>query len=86
MPPEQPLRRESCLKDKDFDIGYDAMTDRFVNMFEAGIVDPAKVTRSALQNAVSIAGMALTTECIVADKPESQVKVPAGVGGEDFEY
>lgn len=63
------------MKDKDFDIGYDAMTDRFVNMFEAGIVDPAKVTRSALQNAVSIAGMALTTECIVADKPESQVKV-----------
>jgi chaperonin GroEL len=74
------------MKDKDFDIGYDAMTDRFVNMFEAGIVDPAKVTRSALQNAVSIAGMALTTECIVADKPESQVKIPAGVGGEEFEY
>jgi chaperonin GroEL len=74
------------MKDKDFDIGYDAMTDRFVNMFEAGIVDPAKVTRSALQNAVSIAGMALTTECIVAEKPEPQVKVPAGVDGEDFEY
>jgi chaperonin GroEL len=74
------------MKDKDFDIGYDAMTDRFVNMFEAGIVDPAKVTRSALQNAVSIAGMALTTECIVAEKPEPQVKVPAGVGAEDFEY
>jgi chaperonin GroEL len=74
------------MKDKDFDIGYDAMTDRFVNMFDAGIVDPAKVTRSALQNAVSIAGMALTTECIVADKPEPQVKIPAGVGGEEFEY
>jgi chaperonin GroEL len=71
------------MKDKDFDIGYDAITDRFVNMFEAGIVDPAKVTRSALQNAVSIAGMALTTECIVADTPEEP---PVGVGGGDFEY
>jgi chaperonin GroEL len=62
------------MKEQAFDCGYDAITDQFVNMFEAGIVDPAKVTRSALQNAVSIAGMVLTTECIVADKPESQAK------------
>jgi chaperonin GroEL len=71
-----PLRRiAEHMKAQDFDIGYDAMTDRFVNMFEVGIVDPAKVTRSALQNAVSIAGMVLTTECIVADKPEPKVKL-----------
>ncbi len=50
--------------------GYDALNDRFVNMFEAGIVDPAKVTRSALQNAASIAAMVLTTEAMVTEVPE----------------
>jgi chaperonin GroEL len=54
-------------------------------MFEAGIVDPAKVTRSALQNAASIAGMVLTTECIVVDKPE-QKHNKAGAGASDFDY
>jgi len=54
-------------------------------MFEAGIVDPAKVTRSALQNAASIAGMVLTTECIVVDKPEKE-KAAAPGGGGDFDY
>ena len=53
-------------------------------MFEAGIVDPAKVTRSALQNAASIAGMVLTTECIVVDKPEKDKSAPGG--GADFDY
>lgn len=60
------------VKEKDFNVGYDAVTGEFVDMFEAGIVDPAKVTRSALQNAASIAGMILTTECIVADQNEPQ--------------
>ncbi|HIK57002.1 MAG TPA: chaperonin GroEL [Synechococcales cyanobacterium M55_K2018_004] len=71
-----------------FDEGYDAAKDTFVNMFEAGIVDPAKVTRSALQNAASVAGMVLTTECIVVDKPEPKEKTPAGAGagGGDFDY
>jgi chaperonin GroEL len=59
-------------------------------MFEAGIVDPAKVTRSALQNAASIAGMVLTTECIVVDKPEPKEGAGAGagggMGGGDFDY
>jgi chaperonin GroEL len=58
-------------------------------MFEAGIVDPAKVTRSALQNAASIAGMVLTTECIVVDKPEPKDNAAAGAGagmGGDFDY
>ena len=59
-------------------------------MFEAGIVDPAKVTRSALQNAASIAAMVLTTECIIVDKPEPKDGAPAGggggMGGGDFDY
>jgi chaperonin GroEL len=58
-------------------------------MFEAGIVDPAKVTRAVVQNAASIAGMVLTTECIVVDKPEPKPKAPAGAGagmGNDFDY
>jgi chaperonin GroEL len=52
--------------------GYDALRDRFVDMFEAGIVDPAKVTRSALQNAASIAAMVLTTEAVVTEVPEEK--------------
>jgi chaperonin GroEL (HSP60 family) len=59
-------------------VGYNAANGEFVDMFSAGIVDPAKVTRSALQNAASIAGMVLTTECIVVDKPEP--KEGAGLG------
>ena len=78
------------VKEKAFDIGYDAAKGEFVDMFEAGIVDPAKVTRSALQNAASIAGMVLTTECIVVDKPEPKEGAPAGagagMGGGDFDY
>jgi chaperonin GroEL len=76
------------VKEKDFNVGYNAATNEFVDLFEAGIVDPAKVTRSALQNAASIAGMVLTTECIVVDKPEPKDAAPAaggGMGG-DFDY
>ncbi|MDJ0659019.1 MAG: chaperonin GroEL [Crocosphaera sp.] len=72
------------VKEKDFNTGYDAATGEFTDMLAAGIVDPAKVTRSGLQNAASIAGMILTTECIVVDKPEKD-KAPAGGGG-DFDY
>jgi chaperonin GroEL len=77
------------VKELDFYTGYNAATDEFVDMFEAGIVDPAKVTRAAVQNAASIAGMVLTTECIVVDKPEPKAKAPAGAGagmGGDFDY
>ena len=56
------------VKEKDFEFGYNATDDTYVNMFEAGIIDPAKVTRSTLQNATSIASMILTTECIIVDK------------------
>jgi chaperonin GroEL len=78
------------VKEKPFNVGFNAATNEFVDMFEAGIVDPAKVTRSALQNAASIAGMVLTTECIVVDKPEPKEGAPAGggggMGGGDFDY
>jgi chaperonin GroEL len=77
------------VKEKDFNIGFNASTNEFVDMLEAGIVDPAKVTRSALQNAASIAGMVLTTECIIVDKPEPKDGAPAaggGMGGGDYDY
>jgi chaperonin GroEL len=57
------------VKGLEQDVGYNVLTDKYENMFEAGIVDPVKVTRSALQNAGSIAAMLLTTECLIADKP-----------------
>jgi chaperonin GroEL len=60
--------------------GLDAATGDYVDMFKAGIIDPAKVVRSALQNAASIAGLFLTTEAVVADKPEKE-KAPAMPGG-----
>jgi len=59
--------------------GYDALNDRFGDMFEFGIVDPAKVTRSALQNAASIAAMVLTTEAVVTEIPEAKQSAPAGM-------
>ena len=77
------------VKELSFDSGYNAANGDFVNMFEAGIVDPAKVTRSATQNAASIAAMVLTTECIVVDKPEPKDNAAAGAGagmGGDFDY
>jgi len=75
------------VKNKPFNEGYNAATGDYVDMLAAGIVDPAKVTRSGLQNAASIAGMVLTTECIVADMPEKKEAAPAGGGmGGDFDY
>jgi len=69
------LRKVEEAKEKDY--GFDALTMKFTSMLEAGIVDPAKVTRSALQNAVSIGTMVLTTEALIADIPE---KNPPGGG------
>ena len=76
------------IREKDFNIGFNATTGEFEDMFVAGIVDPAKVTRSALQNAASIAGMILTTECIVVDKPEDKGAAGGGAmgAGGDFDY
>jgi chaperonin GroEL len=64
------------------DFGYNARTDEYVNMFEAGVIDPTKVTRVALQNAASVAGMFLTTECGIVDIPEKAPAAPAQQGGE----
>ena len=70
-------------KVKNGELGYDALKGEFVDMFEAGIVDPAKVTRSALQNAASVAAMILTTEAAVIDLPEDKSSMPdmSGMGG-----
>jgi chaperonin GroEL len=62
-------------------VGYNAATDVYEDMIKAGIVDPAKVTRSALQNAASIGAMVLTTECLVAEKKEDKPAAPSGGGG-----
>jgi chaperonin GroEL len=75
------------VKSKSFNEGYNAANGEYVDMLAAGIVDPAKVTRSGLQNAASIAGMVLTTECIVVDMPEKKEAAAGGGGmGGDFDY
>ncbi|KAA5547942.1 chaperonin GroEL [Adhaeribacter rhizoryzae] len=68
------------------DYGYNAREDRFENLFAAGIIDPTKVTRLALENAASIAGMLLTTDCVISDEPEEEKAgagggMPGGMGG-----
>jgi chaperonin GroEL len=73
------------LKKEPVGIGFNAATGEWVDMIKAGIVDPAKVTRSALQNAASVAALFLTTEAVVADKPEKEKpSVPGGMGGMDM--
>ena len=79
------------VRHKPFNEGFNAASNEYVDMLAAGIIDPAKVTRSGLQNAASIAGMVLTTECIVVDLPEKKEAAPAGGGmgggmGGDFDY
>ena len=67
--------------------GLNAATGEYVDLIKAGIIDPAKVTRSALQNAASIAALFLTTEAVVADKPEKAQAMPSGgddMGGMGF--
>lgn len=66
------------VMDADLHVGFDALNEEYVNMIEAGIVDPTKVSRTALQNAASIAGVFLTTEAAVADIPEKEVDPMAG--------
>ena len=63
------------------DFGYNARTDVYENMHAAGVVDPAKVTRVALENAASIAGMFLTTECVIVEKKEKNAEIPMGAPG-----
>ncbi len=82
------IRRAQAEKKSD-KIGLDVLTGEYVDMVEAGIVDPAKVTRSAVENAASIAAMVLTTEAMITDKPEPESAPghaargmdPGGMGG-----
>ncbi len=83
----QNVRREQ-ERLNDTNIGYDVMTGEYTNMVNAGIIDPAKVTRGALENAASIAAMVLTTEALITDIPEPEKPMPGGapggMGGMDF--
>ena len=77
---------EHLRNEKDPNIGYDFNKDEYIDMFKSGVIDPAKVTRTALQNAASIAALLLTTECLVTDAPEKEKSAPAmppggGMGG-----
>ncbi len=78
------------VKDGKADFGYNARTEQYENLLKSGVIDPAKVSRIALENASSIAGMLLTTECVIADKPEPKSAAPAmpggGMGGMDMGY
>ena len=72
----------NAVREGEGDFGYNARTEVFENLFEAGVIDPTKVTRVALENAVSISGMVLITECVIADEEEeAPVAPPAGMGG-----
>ncbi|MDQ8820786.1 chaperonin GroEL [Streptococcus ruminantium] len=75
------------LKNSEFGTGFNAATGEWVNMIEAGIIDPVKVTRSALQNAASVASLILTTEAVVANKPEPAAPaMPQGMDGMGMGY
>jgi len=76
------LIAEKVLMEKDFNYGFDALFLQYTDMISAGIIDPAKVTRSALQNATSISSMILTTECVVVDAPD---KSEGGDTGDDYD-
>lgn len=77
------------LESGDINMGYDAQNDKYVNMIEAGIIDPTKVTRTALEGASSISGLLITAECVIVDAPEEggnagggmPPRMPAGMGG-----
>ncbi len=69
------------VKDGSADYGYNARTGEYENLLSAGVIDPAKVTRVALENAASIAGMFLTTECVIADKKEDNPAPAMPAGG-----
>jgi chaperonin GroEL len=98
---EEPLRQivENCgiegsvvvnkVREGKGDFGFNARTEVYENLIAAGVIDPTKVSRIALENAASIAGMLLTTECVVADKPEPKgaaapAGMPGGMGGMDY--
>jgi chaperonin GroEL len=73
--------RRAQADNNDQNIGYNVLEDTYVNMIKAGIIDPAKVTRGALENAASIASMILTTEALITDIPQEEPPMPAGGPG-----
>ena len=72
---------DAVKKADDMYIGYNAVTGEYTNMIKAGIIDPTKVTRSALQNAASIAGMFLTTEAVITELPKKDEPAMPAMGG-----
>jgi len=78
---ESSLIVEKVKKAKDANQGFDAQSEKYVDMMEAGIIDPTKVTRTALQNAASVAGLMLTTEVMITDIPEKEKEMPMPPGG-----
>ncbi|HEY9122261.1 MAG TPA: chaperonin GroEL [Brevefilum sp.] len=73
--------RRAQEKEDNKHIGYDVLTEEYIDMIEDGVIDPAKVTRGALENAASIAAMILTTEALITDIPEEEPAMPGGAGG-----
>jgi chaperonin GroEL len=73
------IRRRN--KDNGSNVGFNVMSEVYEDMIKAGIIDPAKVTKSAISNASSIAGMILTTEALITDIPEPEAPMPAGAPG-----
>ena len=69
---------EKVRNSKEANFGYNALTDEYENLVEAGVIDPTKVTRTALQNAASIAGLLLTTEALIVEKKEEKNGAPSG--------
>jgi chaperonin GroEL len=74
------------VKEGKEDFGFNAMTEKFENLFKVGVIDPTKVVRVALQNASSVAGLMITTEAAVAEKPEKKKAAAAGAGGHGHEH
>jgi chaperonin GroEL (HSP60 family) len=72
------------IKESEWEFGYNAMEDKHENLVDAGVIDSAKVTRCALQNAASVAGMVLTTQAIVVEKPKK--KAPAAAGAPEGSF
>ena len=72
---------EKVREAKDDSFGYNALTDTYEDLMSAGVIDPTKVTRTALQNAASIAALLLTTEALVVEKKEEKPAMPAGGAG-----
>jgi chaperonin GroEL len=79
--------RRTAIEKKNKNIGYNVLTGKYVDMIEAGVIDPVKVVRGALENAASIAAMMLTTDVLITDMPEKEkapAMPPGGMGGMDY--